>query len=253
MKSFIDFRHANMILKLAETREEIEKARQLRYSELVQLHNQQISFDDSFDDSDFVYDHLLVVEADSGDVVGTYRLGRREHLKHMKAFAIESKFDVSSIKAADGEILELSRMAIREDHRDGLVVRLLWKGLMEYCAHYDVRYLFGVVSLHTFEPEGAKNFLSYIYHNFVSDEFELFAKPPVVEMNLLPADQVDMSLARKEMHPILKAYMGMGCKFARNAHIDETMLKSVDVMIVIDYKKINLKYLQIVTRLSGQE
>ena len=236
-----------MILKLAETREEIEKARRLRYSELVHLHNKEISFDDSFDDSDFVYDHLIVVEADTGDVVGTYRLGRREHLKHMDGFAIESKFDVSAIKAADGEIMELSRMAVREDHRDGSVVRLLWKGLMEYCQHYKVKYLFGVVSLHTFDPQGAKNFLSYIYHNFVSDEFDLFAKPPVVEMNILPPDQVDMALARKEMHPILKAYMGMGCKFARNAHIDDKMLKSVDVMIVIDYEKINPKYLQLLT------
>ena len=253
MKSFINFRHGNLILKLAETREEIEKARQLRYSELVQLHNQEISFDDSFDDSDFVYDHLLVMEAESGDVVGTYRLGRREHLKYIKEFAIESKFDVSSIKAAEGEILELSRMAIRADYRDGLVVRLLWKGLMEYWAHYDVRYLFGVVSLHTFDPQGAKNFLSYIYHNFVSDEFDLFAKPPVVEMNLLPKEEIDVNLARKEMHPILKAYMGMGCKFARNAHIDDKMLKSVDVMIVIDSAKINPKYMQLVTRLSGQE
>lgn len=247
MKSFINLHHSNMTLKLAETREEIEKARQLRYSELVTLHNKDISFDDSFDDSDFVYDHLIVVD-EQDCVIGTYRLGRREHLKHMDGFAIESKFDVSAIKTADGEILELSRMAIREDHRDGSVVRLLWKGLMDYCVHYNVRYLFGVVSLHTFDPNGAKNFLSYIYHNFVSDEFDLYAKPPVVEMNLMPADQVDMAQARKEMHPILKAYMGMGCKFAKNAHIDDKMLKSVDVMIVIDYQKINPKYMQLLTR-----
>ena len=106
MKSFINLQHSNMTLKLAETREEIEKARQLRYSELVHLHNKEISFDDSFDDSDFVYDHLIVVD-EVGDVVGTYRLGRREHLKHMDGFAIESKFDVSAIKATKGEILEL--------------------------------------------------------------------------------------------------------------------------------------------------
>ena len=250
MKSFINVHHANMILKLAETREEIEKARQLRYSELVLLHNKEISFDECFDDSDFVYDHLIVLEESTLAVVGTYRLGRREHLKHMDGFAIESKFDISAIKNAEGELLELSRMAIREDYRNGVVVRLLWKGLMDYCEHYDVKYMFGVVSLHTFDPQGAKNFLSYIYHNHVSDEFDLFAKPPVAEMNLLPPEEVDQNLARKEMHPILKSYMGMGCKFARNAHIDDKMLKSVDVMIVIDYKKINPRYLQLVTRVS---
>ena len=250
MTSFINIHFANLILKLAETREEIEKARHLRYSELVLLHNQDISFEECFDDSDWTYDHLIVLEEQTGDVVGTYRLGRREHLRKIGEFAIESKFDISSIKAAKGEIMELSRMAIRSDHRDGLVLRFLWKGLCEYCTHYNVKYLFGVISLHTFEPQGAKNFLSYIYHNFISEEFDLFAKPPVVEMNILPPDQIDIAQARKEMHPVLKGYMGMGCKFARNAHIDDKMLKSVDVMIVMDWDKINPKYLKLVTRLS---
>ena len=248
--SFINIHFANLILKLAETREEIESARNLRYAELMLLHNKEISYEDCFDDSDWTYDHLIVVEQKTGDVVGTYRLGRREHLSKIGAFAIESKFDISSIKAAEGEIMELSRMAVRSDYRDGLVLRLLWKGLSEYCIHYNVKYLFGVISLYTFDPQGAKNFLSYIYHNFISDEFDLFAKPPVVEMNFLPPEQIDMTLVRKEMHPVLKGYMGMGCKFARNAHIDDKMLKSVDVMIVIDWDKITPKYLKLVTRLS---
>ena len=247
MKSFINLQHSNMTLKLAETREEIEKARQLRYSELVSFHNKDIPFDQSYDDSDYIYDHLIVLDQ-AGDVVGTYRLGRREHLKKLGAFAIESKFDISPIKSTNEEILELSRNAVRHDHRDGSVIRLLWKGIVEYCNHYHIRYLFAVISLYTFNAEEAKNFLSYIYYNHVSQEFELYAKPPVVEMNMLAPDQIDMESARKEMHPALKAYMGMGCKFSRNAHIDDKMLKSVDVMIVIDYEKINPKYVQLMTR-----
>ena len=247
MKSFINVQQSNLILKLAETREEIEKARQLRYSELVSFHNKDISFADSYDDSDFVYDHLLVMEQDTGDVVGTYRLGRREHLKQMGAFAIESKFDISPIKNTNEEIAELSRNAVRYDHRDGSVIRLLWKGIMEYCNHYHIRYIFAVISLYTFDAQNAKNFLSYIYYNHVSEEFDLRAKPPVVEMNMLAPDQIDMELVRKEMHPALKSYMGMGCKFSQNAHIDDKMLKSIDVMIVIDYSKIPDKYVRLIT------
>ena len=249
MKSFINFHHANLVLKLAETREEIEKARHLRYTELIVPSNKEISFEESCDDTDFTYDHLLVVEVDSGDVVGTYRLGTRAHLNKLHEFSIESKFDLTSLKAADGELLELTRMAIRSDYRDGVVIKLLWKGLFEYCIHYNVRYLFGVVYLPTLNPQEAKNFLSFVYHNHVSTDFDLFAKEPVVEMNLLPADKVDATLARKEMHPILKAYMSMGCKFARNAHLDEHLFKSVAVMIVIDVKDVNPRYVQMVTRI----
>ena len=249
MKSFINFHHANLILKLAETREEIEKARRLRYTELIIPSNKDISYEDSFDDSDFVYDHLLVMEADSGDVVGTYRLGTRAQLEKLGAFSIESKFDITALKNADGELLELTRMAIRADHRDGVVIKMLWKGLFEYCAHYNVKYLFGVVYLPTLDPQKAQNFLSYIYHNHISTDIDLFAKEPVVEMNLLPADKVDVALARKEMHPILKAYMSMGCKFAKTATIDQTFFRSVAVMIVIDWQNINPRYMQLVTKI----
>lgn len=247
MKSFINFHHANLILKLAETREEIEEARQLRYKELVLFHNKDIAFEDCFDDSDWVYDHLLILEEDSGEVVGTYRLGRREHLAKLGAFAIESKFDISSVKAADGEILELSRMAIRQDHRDGIAIKLLWKGIMDYCLHYHVKYMIAVISLYTFDPQKAKNFLSYVYHNHVSTEFDISAKPPVIDMNILPADQIDMAAVREEMHPALKSYMKMNCAFAKSAHLDDKMLKSVDVMLIIDYEKVNPRYLQLVT------
>ena len=250
MKSFLNIQQSNLLLKLAETKEEIEKARQLRYTDLVQFHNKDIAFDECFDDTDFVYDNLIVVDTNTNEVVGTYRLGRREHLKKLKQFAIESKFDISSIKATNEEILELSRNAVREGYRDGSVIRLLWKGIGEYCLHYHIRYMFAVISLYTYDVQNAKNFLSYIYYNHVSTQFDLYAKEPIVEMNLLPQDQIDMEAVRKEMHPALKSYMGMGCKFSKTAHIDDKMLKSVDVMIVIDYKKINPRYLQLVTRVS---
>ena len=249
MKNFIDISHKNLVVKLAETREEIAKARKLRFEELISKSNPDIPYADCFDDSDFVYDHLIVTDTDDGSVVGTYRLGRREQLNKIKNFYTNGKFNCDSLLAAEGELLELSRMAIKESYRDGSVIKLLWKGLFAYCARFDVKYLFGIISLPTTDPKDAINFLSYINNGLVTEEFDLFPREPVVEIELLPPDKTDVLKAKKEMHPILKAYLSMGCKFARGAHYDLGFLKSIDVMIVIDIKKVNPKYIELVTRM----
>ena len=249
MKNFIDTTHKNLAVKLAETREEIEKARVLRFDELINKSNPNIPYSQCFDDSDFIYDHLIVIDRDNGSVVGTYRLGRREQLEKIGDFYTNVKFNVDSLMAAEGEVLELSRMAIRESYRDGSVIKLLWKGLFAYCARFDVKWLFGIISLPTTEPDDALNFLSYINNGLLTEEFDLFAREPVVRTKLLSADEIDVFKAKKEMHPILKAYLSMGCKFARGAHYDLGFLKSIDVMIVIDFKKVNPKYIELVTRM----
>lgn len=64
MTNFIDISHKNLVVKLAETREEIEKARKLRFEELISKSNPDIPYADCFDDSDFVYDHLIVTDTD---------------------------------------------------------------------------------------------------------------------------------------------------------------------------------------------
>lgn len=75
-----------------------------------------------------------------------------------RRFYTNVKFNVDSLMAAEGEVLELSRMAIRESYRDGSVIKLLWKGLFAYCARFDVKWLFGIISLPTTEPDDALNF-----------------------------------------------------------------------------------------------
>lgn len=248
MKNFICISHKNLVAKLAETPEEVEKARKLRFDELIRLSNPDIPYENCFDDSDFIYDNLIVVDNNTGDVVGTYRLGRRDQLKKIGSFYTNCKFNCDSLFDADGELLEVSRMAIKSDYRDGSVVKLLWKGLFAYCTRFDVKYLFGIISLPTVNPAEVLNILSYINNELITDEFDLSPKPPVVDVELLPPHKIDIAKAKKEMHPILKAYLSMGCKFSRGAHYDLGFLKTIDIMIVVDLKKVNSKYIQLVTR-----
>ena len=72
MKNFIDITHKNLAVKLAETREEIEKARVLRFDELINKSNPDIPYSQCFDDSDFIYDHLIVIDKEK-KIFGWFR------------------------------------------------------------------------------------------------------------------------------------------------------------------------------------
>ena len=80
-----------------------------------------------------------------------------------------------------------------------------------------MKWLFGIISLPTTEPDDALNFLSYINNGLLTEEFDLFAREPVVRTKLLSADEIDVFKAKKEMHPIKRT-----CRWAANSRAART-------------------------------
>ena len=99
------------------------------------------------DDFDAACDHLLVEDARSGEVVGTYRLQTglraREHLGYYSA----REFDFQPFERHRDHMLELGRACIHRDHRSFSVLSLLWRGIADYAQQHQVRYLIGCSSL----------------------------------------------------------------------------------------------------------
>jgi len=80
--------------------------------------------EDEFDD---VCEHLLVMNGK--EVVGTYRLLRRNETKNPSKFYTSGEFDISKLLETDFNLLELGRSCIHPNFRDGKVIQILWKGL----------------------------------------------------------------------------------------------------------------------------
>lgn len=247
----LDFCKNNIRIKLVETAEELQQARKLRYDELILFHRnaKDVRFEDSYDSWDVDCDNLIAVDINTNQVVGCYRLIARRHYQKIGRFAMESNFNVDDIKNQPYEILELGRAAVKEGYRDGFVIKMLFTGLFKYIKQNGIKLLFGVISLPEMSQKTFDNLMSYFYTMVSTDPtLQPFAKEPSFKLDILPTDQIDMADAKRNVPPILKAYIGMGCRFAPVGSMQNKLLCSKDVLIMLDIDKINQRYLDLVTR-----
>lgn len=97
--------------------------------------------------------HLLVLEEATGAVVGTYRMQTAEMAGAGAGFYSASEFELDGLpEALRAQAIELGRACIVKEHRNKIVLFLLWRGLMAYLLWNDKRYLFGCSSLTSQAP-----------------------------------------------------------------------------------------------------
>ncbi|WP_221029429.1 GNAT family N-acetyltransferase [Actomonas aquatica] len=139
------------VLRMGTGAEDLAAAQRLRF-EVFNLELQRglvESYASGRDEDRFdaVCDLMLVMERDSGAVVGTYRmqtgLSAAQHLGYYSG----AQFDLSPMEPARHQILELGRACVAEAHRNQTVIGLLWKGIARYAQAHGARYLVGCSSL----------------------------------------------------------------------------------------------------------
>lgn len=106
------------------------------------------------DEFDAVCDHLMLEDARTGELVGTYRLqdGRRA-AAHLGYYS-EREFDFSPYEPLRDGMLELGRACIAPEHRQYAALSTLWKGIAQYAGHRRLRYLIGCSSLTSQDEAG---------------------------------------------------------------------------------------------------
>lgn len=209
-----------------------------------------------FDDFDSVADHLLVVDRDLGtgpeSVVGTYRLVRREAAKRYGRFYTVDEYDIAPILDLPGEILELGRSCVDESYRTRHVMELLWRGIAAYVFHYDIEIMFGCASIPGTDLDALALPLSYLYHNHLAPE----EKRPValqeryVDMNRIPADEIDRRRGLATVPPLIKGYLRLGGYVGDGAVIDP-QFDTTDVCIVVETQLVTDRYYKHYSRKAG--
>jgi putative hemolysin len=99
------------------------------------------------DHFDFACDHLMVRDATTGKLAGTYRMQSGYRAKGNLGYYSEQFFDFSPFEPMRGEVLELGRACVHEQYRNGNVLQMLWKGIARYAQSCGARYLIGCSSL----------------------------------------------------------------------------------------------------------
>jgi putative hemolysin len=92
-------------------------------------------------------DHLLVREDNSGELVGCYRMLPPPGAIAAGGLYTATEFDVQGLDSLRPSLVEMGRAVVREDHRNGGVVLLMWAGILAYLDRCDYDYVTGCVSV----------------------------------------------------------------------------------------------------------
>lgn len=100
-------------------------------------------------------DHLLVREDNSGELVGCYRMLPPPGAIAAGGLYTATEFDVRGLDALRPSLVEMGRAVVRQDHRNGGVVLLVWAGILAYLDRCGYEYATGCVSVPVAGADGA--------------------------------------------------------------------------------------------------
>jgi putative hemolysin len=137
--------------RVAQNADEVRAAQALRFEVFnLELHEgleQSYATGLDRDPFDEVCDHLLVENIATGQIVGAYRLQTgTQAAKHLGYYSAQ-EFEFGVYERWRGQMIELGRACVQKQHRNLVVLGLLWKGIADYAKERGGRYLIGCSSL----------------------------------------------------------------------------------------------------------
>jgi putative hemolysin len=161
-------------------------------------------------------------------------------------FYSAGEFDISRLLAIPGNKLELGRACIRKEYRNGLIIALLWRGIMQYARSVKAKLMFGCSSIPTTDPYAITQVCAYLR----ASHYQLSDPPmpvrPTFRMPQLPLyatryenmDPGALESARKNLPPLLLSYLKSGARVGIEPALDK-VFHCVDFMTILDLDKIS--------------
>ena len=210
-------------VEIAHSSSQIEEALRLRYRVFYNELNRNFQFRDQKDQD--LYDeqshHLLVIDKESDQIVGTYRLQTYAQAIAGHGFVSNKRFWLDDLpESVQKKSFEVGRVCIDPKHRGGRVLYLLWKGLAGYLTHYNLRYLFGYAALDCQDQLAANHIYHYLLQNgFVHPEYTIHVK------NEYQPQLVNANGESKEIviPDLLQNYLDVGTKICSEPAYDDNL------------------------------
>ncbi|MDB6066418.1 MAG: hemolysin [Pedosphaera sp.] len=180
---------------------------------------------DPFDD---VCDHLIVEHVPTGEIVGTYRLQTGPSAAKHRGYYSEQEFDFRPFEPMRSEIVELGRACVHQQHRNLVVLGLLWKGITSYALERGGHYLCGCSSLTSQDPSaGASVYSQLSRRNLAPLPWRTFPHPIYhCSLEKLPAEP-------SQIPKLMRAYFSIGAKICGPPAIDREF-KTIDFFTLVD-------------------
>lgn len=245
----------------AQSRGEVKRAQKLRYkvfyeemsaiADAATLMNRRDK-----DPYDPVCDHLLVMDKAAvarkrpwpakPQVVGTYRLLRQSVADRYSGFYSQGEFDIASLveaKSPEHSFVELGRSCVLKPYRNKRTLELLWQGVWNYVREHGADVMIGCASFEGTDPSKHAKALSFLHHNALAPEdWRARAHDHLrVDMDMMPASEIDMKSALKALPPLIKGYLRVGAFVGDGAVVDH-QFGTTDVLMIMPIEAINQRY-----------
>jgi putative hemolysin len=229
--------------RFARSAEDLRKVQRLRF----EVFNLELSegLADSYrtgldqDPFDVRCHHLMVMDRESGVVVGTYRLMTAE-LGARDELYTSTEFDLSSLPE---HVLrhgaEVGRACVAEAHRNGRVLQLLWRGIARYLDWNDKRYVFGCCSVPTLDPQQIAGVSSKLLRDGV---IHARFRAAVRQDYALHVPETHASLEVATLPPLFTSYLKLGAKVCGGPALDAEF-GVTDYLVVLDLRDVQPRVL----------
>jgi len=223
--------------RLARNADEIRAAQALRYEVFnLELNEGLVSSHATgldADPFDAVCDHLLVEHVPTGSVVGTYRLQMGSAAKANLGYYCDQEFHFAVFEPLRAQIVELGRACVHRQHRNLVVLGLLWKGIADYAKARGGRYLMGCSSITSQDPAvGASAYADLCRKYLVAPQWRT-TPLPAYECSLRHIAAEPVSVPK-----LLRAYLTLGAKICGPPALD-AHFKTIDFLTMMDLDKMH--------------
>lgn len=159
-------------------------------------------------------DHLLVRDDDTGELVGCYRMLPPPGAIAAGGLYTATEFDVRAFDSLRPSLVEMGRAVVRDGHRNGAVVLLMWAGILAYLDRCDYDYVTGCVSVPV-ETDGEapgsqiRGVRDFILMRHPAQYWVRPYRPVTVNGHAL--DDI-AAPARPAVPPLMRGYLRLGAK-----------------------------------------
>lgn len=221
------------LLRLATGEHDVRAAQALRFAVFNMELNEGLSssYESGLDIDVFdpCCEHLIVENAATGYIVGTYRMQLgRDAARHLGYYSAR-EFDLSAFEPLRSQVLELGRACVDVDHRNFTVLSLLWKGIMAHARHHGARYLLGCSSLTSQNPYEAWDAYAQMHPSLAS---EMYRVQPLPEF-ACPQPACGVKPPHVKLPKLLSAYLALGAEICGPPAIDREF-KTIDFLTLMD-------------------
>lgn len=237
----IEIREGRYLLRFASTAADLDAVLRLRF----EIFNLELgeglasSFLTGRDEDEFdqACHHLMVLEGESGKVVGTYRVQTDEMAAAASGFYSAGEFDLSHLPPQVlNDSVELGRACIAEEHRHTQVLFLLWKGIAAYLRHTGKRYLFGCCSLTSQDARAGQAVARQLLAQ--GQTHPVFYAPPQPGFACWSEQVADDELPAVTIPKLFRTYLRVGAKVCGAPAIDR-QFGTIDFLVILDITELD--------------